>query len=337
MKKALIGVFILFIVCTPLLAAEKEVKVPFVTSGLGSNVYSVGLTLEALTAELHPWLRISTAEGPGCDGCFYGALTDPQKWANRIFCVGTNSPKLASRGLQPYDKQYPDPMKHVKILTNYNSMFGFLVTLNPKIKTEKDLDGKTVALGRIAQGAWGLMPTIVLKNFAPDVKVKLDYLDPNSAMQAMIDGRADAAVAWILLSPDFKTQNLTPSLVELVASKRKFYWVGYSEQLRAKAEQMGWTDVLDAHEIPPGVLPGNMPDKMYITWQGGTLAAMETFPENIAYEFVKFLIANHAELVKRNDQTRSIFESAANMVAFLTPEDLHPGALKAYREAGLIK
>lgn len=66
-----------------------------------------------------------------------------------------------------------------------------------------------------------------------------------------------------------------------------------------------------------------------------TWGVAENFPENLAYEFTKTLIANTRDFGERHALGK-LLTAEALLWGWETGE-LHPGAVRAYREAGLLK
>jgi len=226
-----------------------------VASAFGSVAYAMGLGLSELMEKEHPWFRLSVAEGPGCTGSTYNLLTKPEEWGQRIICTCVIDYWMAPKAKGPYEKAVPDIADKVKMLGNYYIATVGLYTLDPNIKTEKDLAGKTVALGKRGQTAWGLLPTMVLTELAPELNCKLDYLDPKSATAALIDGRADAACISLVVSPDFAVVRKTGAMIDMEASGRTPHWIAWSDDLVKRAEDTGWLPYLNPVVVAAGTYP----------------------------------------------------------------------------------
>ena len=326
------------VACAAPPAPQEIVTADFVLHPMGSATLSIGLGVSELIEQEHPWLRLNACEGPGATGNVYNMLTNPKFWGNKMMTATSPDYYMAEKGLSLFEEKgpFPDVYDIVGYLGNANITTVGLYTLDPNIKTEKDLAGKRIALGKIGQTAWGLLPTVVLQDIA-ELDVSLEYLKPVSATKAMIDGKADAAAILMVVSPDFTVIRPPGAVVEMVATGRDFYWISWSDELMKKAEATGWGPYLNPVKIAPGVFPGIQPDPLYMTLLlCGFTGHKELFPEELAYEFAKFYAANSDKLGVYTAMADTLAEPES-LVYGVPEEYFHPGALRAYKEAGLIK
>jgi TRAP transporter TAXI family solute receptor len=315
-------------------AAHPKVKVEVITSAFGSNAYVIAQAIESMSLKRHPWLQLSNAEGPGCGTTTYNILENIKGWKDRIGCSDTLAMFFASQGMPPFKKKYDDAKNKVKALFNFSFIVCGLITMDPKIKTEQDLAGKDIALGRIGQTGWALAQKIVMEKWAtPPVQgFRLVYMDPKQATDAMVDGRV-AACTMIqnMTPPDFRHGFFTGPMNDLISMGHKFHWIRYTDKTVAKGKKEmpgGWIDV------PANSLGGNQPETISLVADPSFFAVDVNFPEELAYEVTKFVIENCGDLDKFHTLATPITKPG-NLCWGLSDDELHPGALKAYKEAGL--
>ena len=77
------------------------------------------------------------------------------------------------------------------MIANYNLTAVWLATLDPNIKSVKDLAGKKIGLGRVTQINWAIQPEWVLKYGydLPKGKVDIQYIGTKEAVDAYVSIR----------------------------------------------------------------------------------------------------------------------------------------------------
>jgi hypothetical protein len=313
----------------------QETQITLRVSGFGSVAYTIGTALETIALKRHPWMRLQAVESPGGGSDVVQLLTQ-ETWSNSIITLSALWDVYATTGVggvEPKQK-FPDARDRVRDLTvmsRYNFMF---VTLDPRIKNEKDLDGKRIGVGRIGQGVWGGLPTLALERAWPEIKAKIDYFSgPKGAVAALLDRKVDAAVMGASASPDLSVVRQTPAMADIVASGRDFYYIGFTKEGLERFIRL--TSGVSIQEIPPGTLPGNQPRSLLVMAGVVPWAALATFPEDLAYEFTKFYIGICEELPKYHALAQ-VTASPRSLCVGLDTKSMHPGAVRAFREAGVI-
>jgi len=274
-------------------------------------------------------------EGLGTTANVYNMLTDPETWKGSMITCSHIDYFLASRGVALFEDTGPLPevVDKVGLLGNHFIGVAGLYTLDPNIKTEKDLVGKRIALGKIGQVAWALIQTTVLKEIA-EIDCQIDYLLPNTATQALIDGKADAAGILMVMSPDATVMRPPGAYTIMEASGKTPYWISWSDDTIKKAEATGWSPYLNPRLIAPGSFIGVQPDPLYLSYIVNGWAMHKDYPEEVVYEFTKWYIEYSAKLGEI-DKVADTFAKPEWLVSGIKKEWLHPGALRAYQEAGI--
>lgn len=314
----------------PASQARDPVNVGLISAPFGTGSYVMGSALEEISKKKHPWLRISHSESPGF--IFNVKKLDKEPALKKTMIVGSGAgvAGLAETGDKPFDQKYPP----LKLLANYSLGAYWLATLDPKIKSVADLAGKKVALGRAAQINWAVQPEWIMRygyGLGKD-KVNLQYVGTKEAVDALLDGTVDAAVVGGYFDPLSKKMELSPQTTEFIASGRKITQIPWGSAAvdKAKAKGMKMANIT----IPPNTISGVTVPLEVAADTTSWMVAPE-FPDELAYETTKLIIDN----VKTFGEFHALGKlmSPAGLVYGWEVSDIHPGALRAYREAGIIK
>ena len=243
------------------------------------------------------------------------------------YTVGMNW--LATTGGKPFKHKYPSAM----VLANYNLGAVWLVSLNPKIKTKEDLIGKKIALGRGTQILWAIEPEWIIRHgWGLRDKIKIQYVGTKPAMNALLDGLVDAAIIGGYADPIRGEISPSPQTLELLASGKTLYHIPWGEEAVKRAIGKGMP-------IAPLKLPVNSIKGLNyvldvfcdpIAW-----CAYPELPEDIAYEVTKLIIENVSKFVKYHNLGKLM--SPQSLPYGSDIENIHPGAVRAYKEAGILK
>ncbi len=307
----------------------KEVNITNLTASIGGGAYTMSSAMSDLARKHHPWLRISTAETPGYIYNLKAHDRDKGRWEDTIVSTNAAVLYLAGEGLEPFDKK----ISGYKYLGVYNTLTRWLVTLDGNIKKPEDLIGKRIALGFVTQIDWATTPDYIMRHgwgIRDDVNVI--YMGSNAAISALLDGTVDVAQIDAYMNPFTGQVVGGRPTVELIASNRKVNHISWGKEAIEKTRKEAGYPVSPI-TIPKGSFDGWL-DKDIETWvYTNCYAAKESFPEELAYEIIKLSLENIES-----------FGEYHRMGEMLTPEllcygftkrDLHPGALRAYEEAGI--
>lgn len=311
-------------------ANRKPVNISLVTAPFGTGSYVLGSALEQISKKRHPWLRVTHAESPGFVFNIRKLDREPELKKSMIIGSGPGVSGLAQAGEKPFDKKYPP----LKLIANYNLMAVWLATLDPNIKSIKDLAGKKIALGRATQITWVVQPewTIRYGWEIPADKVNVQYVGIKEAVDALLDGTVDAAVVGGYFDPLTKKLALSPQTVQFLASGRKVTHLPWGTAQVKKTILHGMNMV--PITIPANTIEGVTQPLEVFADTNAWMVAPE-FPEDLAYETTKLILDN----VKVFGEVHAIGKlmSKEAIPYGWKVEDIHPGALRAYREAGVVK
>jgi uncharacterized protein len=307
---------------------KQEVTVSVLSAPFGTAAYVLSSALEQISRKEHPWLRIVASESPGYVFNIKKLEAEPALAKTTIVGSGPAVMGLASDGAKPFDKKY----KRLKLIGNQSIVVVWLATLDGNMKGGGDVAGKRVALGSAAQINWAVLPRAVVENGWGVTDTKVQYLGPKPAVAALLDGKADLAIAGGYINPAETKIALAPPTLELIATGRKLNHLSFDKASVEKTVPKGY--VIKPYTVKPGGFDGlDKPLDTFIDTSSWTVD--ESFPEDVAYEVTKLLIQH----VSKFGEFHAIGKlmSPAGLVYGWEPADIHPGALKAYKEAGIIK
>jgi uncharacterized protein len=219
------------------------------------------------------------------------------------------------------------PRTKLKILTAmYSSPGMFVVRADSPYKTIRDLVGKPVAFGAKGSGL-PILSRYVLDGLGlkQDEDFQSIYLDRAGDGPAMVlGGRAaalwGAGIGW----PGFAGMAASPGGARFIAPDAE-------EIARIRAKHT----FLKPLTIPAGSYPNqNAPIDALGSWS--FVLARENLPDDVAYHLARSLHGIESTFCKKLPQACET--TAANTVAAApSPELIHPGVLKYFREIGVVK
>lgn len=314
---------------------QAEVKVPILACPSGCGVTAAFAIAQERARQWHPWLRPVAVDTGGYAYNLKYMAKSPQLWKTNVFGAGSLILAAANIPLKPYfDEKIPkDDFKIIAVTAKSANIF---ITLDPNIKTPANFKNKRVGLGTLAQNEYGMHGTMVIEGLGlrKDLKT-LDHLGTLPAMDALLNGQSDVGNVWLGFDNHAKTLAIDPSLRHVQASGRKFYYVNVTPDMVDKVNKNFGVNFITWH-FKPNTLP-NQPESLDTYGNIHLLAVHKTFPDNIAYELTKFLVENSPKLAQYHSLPKVWTPDTLSYGAKEHPETFHPGALRAYKELGVIK
>jgi len=297
----------------------------------GTAVYIWGMAMEDASQE-HTWLRVNSMESPGAVWVTEYLLTYKDARKETVGQANDLIRWMALNGKVKYEEPMEEAANLKFVVINAIPAYTFL-TFDPNIKTVYDLDGKSVGMGTKGQIGYWLLPQTVLETMG--IHPKYSNLGTNPAVKALIDGKVDAAIFGSYTKPP-KAEKIEPGppLMEVEATGRDFYLVSWTEKVVEAATKsfVGWK--MNAFEIAPLTISKFQTEPIWgIGHRAGYLAHSD-LPEDMAYEFTKIFIKHYEEFFPRHATLETMIPEG---ILLVDQADIHPGALKAYQEAGIIK
>lgn len=301
----------------------------------GSIIYVMGNAMQDISQKANLPFKLINGEGPGSTAVTLNMAHQPE-WKNIIGCTSVLDYVYAKRGVKPFFKQ-PDPDVATNIKVLFNGFYGAvgILTLNPNLKSLADLNGKKLGMGRLSQGHWGGLPMLFLETGAPDIKPKVEFLGPEASHEALADGRVDATITQFTVLPDGSKAYLPGVVAKLLAGSSPVYAIGFDPAMfdRAKAAGVDFKPILIGKSTVDKLANAKPVDFIFAP---AALTVNKDFPEDKAYAITKMMI-EHAKELGSYSAELTVVATPKNLLGNWTAADLHPGAARAYREAGLLQ
>ncbi|MEZ5741994.1 MAG: TAXI family TRAP transporter solute-binding subunit [Burkholderiaceae bacterium] len=310
--------------------AADPARVSVITAPFGTGSYVMASALEEISKQNKDGIQITSSESPGFIFNIKKLDKEPALRKSMIVGSGAGVVGLATLGSAPFTQKYPP----LKLIANYSVGAYWLATLDPKIKTVADLAGKKVALGRAAQINWAVQPAAIMRDgygLGKD-KVDLQYVGTKDAIDALLNGTTDAAVVGGYVDPATHKMVLSPQTSEFIASGRKITFLGWSPEAIDKTIKAGMK--MAQYTVPANTLQG-VAEPLVVHADTTSWMVSPEFPDDLAYSAAKLVIDNLAKFGEFHAQGKLM--SRDGLVYGWSVDDLHPGALRAYREAGIVK
>jgi TRAP transporter TAXI family solute receptor len=321
MKKGWISLLIVMMLISTLTftayaKTPRKAAVGMFGSKLGTIAYVLPLALSEVVNRHSDWLRVNFTEGAGTLGNVQALAQDPKLRPRTIVISSDAAFFLATMGKPPFKQPYPD----LRSMLHFFTAPYPIVTLDPNIKSIRDLEGKRFCIGNKG------MTNVPFHEAMLDIlgirdKVKLSYMTWGEAKSAMLDGLIDAAVIG----------SVSPALFELMAA-RDVHFVDIPAELVAPVEEkigLPWL----YYTVSPKSISGTKPDREFHafgSWIG--LYCDASVDEDVVYECTKWAYEKGQETWKSNKLCKNFKPEDAGIFGRQPLDMVHPGALKYFKQ-----
>lgn len=202
----------------------------------------------------------------------------------------------------------------------YSNYIQIVASADSGIKTLADLKGKRVSVGAARSGT-ELNARAVLKaaGLSYSDLAKVEYLGFGESVELMKNRQLDATL---------QSAGLGVSSIRDLANSIAIVVVPVPESVVAKINDPAYI----AGVIPAGTYEGQKEDVPTVTIPN-VLVTNAGVTDQVAYEMTKSLFANLPALIAAHSAAKGITPENGPK----TPVPLHPGAIRYYKEAGLMK
>lgn len=316
----------MWLTATPLMATE---NLALLAGPFGTGSYALGNAIEQISKKANAGVSVVASESPGLVFNVRKLAKEPELKATTFTPYTTGLGYLAVNGMTPFKKKNPP----AQLIANYLLGSVWLATFDPNIKSIKDLVGKRIALGRPPQILWTVEPELILKKgWGLHDKIKIERLGTKPAAQALLDGKVDAAIIGGYANVASGAFSPSPQTAELMASGRTLYHIPWGKEAVQKTMNAGVG--VNHLAVPKGAVTG-MDAPMDGFFDAIAWVAYPELANETVYKLTKMII-EHVDEFKDYHALGKLM--ARGTLAYgWKPENIHPGALKAYREAGLVK
>lgn len=315
--------------------AQNKTTVSVLTSPAGSGPYDAWGVLQTRSEDSGSPVRIQAVETPGFVYNVNYLAKTPNLWKSTVIGSGSVLEWAAKVGMKPFFQS------ELKEASNYRTIgvMGLTgtvwVTTDESIRSVDDLASKRIATGLLTQNEWGMYPRMILDGL--DLTPKLRALNPlgtDKNVEALLDGRSDVATL-VAYSNQSLSETILPGPFKLMeAAPRAWHYVSVPKE-RIEAFNKKHGSDFHVRRYPPNTLP-NQPSEVTTYGNYLLLTAHKDFPDDHAYEIAKLWMKMGPVVARYNAfgkiwDAKSIADAAAR-----NPDQVHPGALRAYKEAGLV-
>jgi TRAP transporter TAXI family solute receptor len=309
-------------------AAEKEpYAIEIYTYKVGSFTYAMGVALADFINKNSTRLKATAIEAVGASVTSRIVASEPAMRKKIIGFMVKYEPEAAY-------PPFKEPYYGIRNIAVIGFVSNGLVTLDPKIKTVHDLDGKRVGLGTSPSAARVEVPKAAILN-AGVKNVKFSEHGMVDGVRALTDGMVDALLVGSFMVNTAPVKfGPNPAMSELM-STRKVYFVSFDKASYDKAAAAlprpnSWTNY--SYVMPAGALKGL--ESPYVV-QGGAIhwSCDKEMPDDVVYEIIRIMAENSGKFKDYHPLGRTI--TPENMAKMGSEDKVHAGALKYYREKGI--
>ena len=195
-----------------------------------------------------------------------------------------------------------------------------LVTMDPAIKSVKDLAGKTVSIGAPGSGVYFNAVDVLAAAGLSESDINAQYQSFGDSTDALKDGKIDAA--FIVAGAP------TPAITELCTTNSAYLVPIDGDVAEA---MMASCPFYTVYAIPAGTYPGQDEDVNTVTVKA-TLIVSEKASEKDVYNLTKAIFDNMDAIAKENGKGAEL--SIENATSGMTAP-FHAGAAKYFAEKGV--
>jgi len=309
------------------LPPAKPYNIQILTFRVGSSTYVMGVALADLINKNSTWLRATAIETPGVEINAKILALEPEKRKNTLVWTSQTTiwmlEDLAIQGVT-------FPYRTLKPVSLWGLSGNSFVTLDPKLRTVRDLNGKKVALA--PKGIWGMSTLHAIMFDKLGIKANFTYMGLDAAVSALQDGLVDAAVAGVIMEKPGKFAP-TPALQGLIATKSP-YFVSYDEG-EATAVFKKWGAPMVTSLIPAKQMGPTQVEPWVVAGLGLLWGADVEMPSEVVYEICRVIYENAGKFADYHITGAAITKETMALVETTDRSKVHPGALKFYDEKRL--
>ncbi|MGE0313614.1 MAG: TAXI family TRAP transporter solute-binding subunit [Lautropia sp.] len=312
----------------PLARARESKTVVHLTAPAGIGEYEWALTHDRILARHSAWLRKRSQPTQGYIFNLRTALEPSTRLDELVFNCDPISPWLAERKQPPFQSGL-GKLRPLGLMNCAWPIWMF-VTRNPAISKPSDLAGKRVALGPRA-GTASLMGEELLKATGLHGKVKLQHLAFPDIVKGLLDDTIEVGYANLWYNAQANKLGTTQGIINLEASGKDFHYVAFDRaQYESTRKDRGIP--IQIVDVPDKTVPLQT-RPMTVMANADYVAVDASMPDDVAYEIVRTALQYLPEINETGGMA-SIFTKEFMPYRI---DAMHPGAKRAYVEAGLVR
>ena len=201
--------------------------------------------------------------------------------------------------------------------------FTVLAREDANINSFEDIKGKRVNFGGEKSGQRATMEMLLdLYGWQYSDFIQIGSLPPSEQAQALCDKKVDVIV-YVVGHPNSSIKEATS------ACQTKLVNV-----MGPKLDKLVADHIYYHTAVIPGGLYRGSPEDTYTFGVGATIVTTADFSEHVVYELVKTVFENHDIFTQLHPAFEGLTKE--NMMSQYLSSPLHPGAMRYYKEVGLI-
>lgn len=314
-------------------AAHEPYEITIQTIPAGTSAYAIGIVFANQINGESEWLSATCPEGINPMVHMKQAVEDPELRKHALMFNTEASVYSANMHVGATAEPPFSTFDYTEFRPCYlwGVAAGFMVTLNPELKTLKDLEGKRCVIDDVRGGSKAQWWPVIFKHAG--VNIKPEYMDKRAAIEALKDGRIDAC-GTLSAEPQIDGGWVPCSgLPGLVAEAEVYYVNQDSASLEAAIEELNYPAFILT--IPAGCMgekqqPEPLPTFCYAMWFG----VHESMPDEVVTEIMR-VAYKYCETWKEYSPSRAII-TRQTLGSIGVPESrYHPAALEFLKEKGV--
>ena len=305
--------------------AQDEAKFDFLevfSGSMGGSWYAVGSEIAAVLQAEIPGLTTRVAPG--------GGSANPsivQKKQGYLGLVYTGTGYEAFSGVADYNEPHSE-LRHV--ISLYSMPFLWIALRNDdRINSVSDLGNKRISPGRTGQT--GL---VIARESLAAHGINMDEITSNGGTVSLLgdserlnmlrDRNLDVASGMLPLDhSELQSLSISPGIKLVTMDPEKIPLL--------QARIPGLADIT----IPPKRFDAHQTEDIHTVASVTALICHADLPDDLVYDIVKALVENHEKFNKYFDANENVMN--APLTAMVEGFPVHPGALRYFKEKGLVK
>lgn len=311
---------------TPAPPTHEVTELTIFGSKFGRTSYIQAFALAQMINLHSEWLKATAQETLGsADNVKLGDRSAETRKTSLQICSVTTYDRARTAG-KGFDKEYPT----LRMVASTIRAAHFFGSLDPNITSCKDMIGKTIAVGPAA-GPHGFKGGRMLDDCYEILdQVKLINMLAPDIGDTVVDKLVD--VGFFTIHPAIPNWMPDESL-EALRARHELYPIPLTLEQAEYGTAKGKYNFMPIMTMPANTLYEGQPETpMSVSVIGFT--AYTDLPDDVVYEAVRILYKYQPEFVAYHYLMRTIIPDRLGEGPF-TEDDVHPGALKFYKEKGL--
>lgn len=312
MKKKLLVVCVMMSVFFFVSNSHAASQFNWAAAGIGGTYYPMSVGMSKIINKYVPDVKITIeVTGGGVANSRLVGAGD-----NDFGISNSNSCYFAIKGQKPFKKAY----KMYSIAYLYPSSLHTIVMSKSPVKSFKDFKGKRIAIGPAGGGTLNTFRDLIPFYGFQEKDFNLSFISFSDGVKSLKDGNADVNMV-IAGAPAGAAKEL--------AETANVRFISVEDEMLQKL--MGKYDYYVRSVLPQKMF--NTSEEIVTIGLGNLWIVRDNMPEDLVYKMTKAVFEHLDELGKAHPQGKNVSLKTATSVSI----PLHPGAIKYYKEKGVLK